>query len=241
MPEHLWVYGVVGGEAPVPAQLGVDPNSRVELVRAAGLAALTSSTRERWALRDAARFETLARSHARVLEAALARGPVVPFRVGTVLTDEAGVRELLTQARSTFVTALRRLRGCAEWGVKVSVPQLAAVASVATVPASPRDRLALAHTAGADPSRDAGDAFLRRVHGRLAGHAGDVLINPPAEGPPLASEADVALDARYLVADDQARAFAAEAAQLARDARDHGMALELSGPWPAYHFSALAA
>lgn len=240
MPEHLWMYGVVDGEAPVPAQLGVDPNYRVQRVRAAGLAALVSHVGYdehtlRAALQDQAAFETLAASHERVLDAALANGPVLPLQVGAVFATEAGVRELLAQAYSAFATTLRRLRGRAEWGLKVYAPRQVAVPRIATPVLSGTD-----HRAGwdaADRSADDIEPFLLVIHARLTDHACDVLVKsaPPGSLAP----AGLVLDARYLVADEHAGAFGAVASQLAGTAREYGMQLDLTGPWPAYHFSAL--
>ena len=246
MAEHLWVYGVVGGQVLAPAQPGIDPSYRVQLIRCAGLAALVSRVRYdeltlRAALQDMEALETLARAHERVLDAALERGPVVPFRIGAVFVTEAGVRELLTQAQASFANALRRLRGRAEWGVKVyALHQVAA--PVASTPASSgTDYLARRRSARAAAERERHDVeeLLLATHRQLTDCASDTRVSPTLDGPLTRTDADMVLNAAYLVADDDADQFSAIAAQLAHDAHDRGMALELTGPWPAYHFSSL--
>src|SRR5262245_27728796 len=123
-----WVYGVVGASGTyAPRVAGVDPGHDIELVREGELAALTSavgftedSLRE--ALEDLARLESIARAHERVLDDALRRGPVVPFRIATLYETHEHVREMLGREHTTLVAALRRLRGKAEWGVKAYGP-----------------------------------------------------------------------------------------------------------------------
>jgi hypothetical protein len=246
MREHLWVYGVVGGEVPPPAVSGVDPSYRVQVIRCAGLAALVSRVRYdehtlRAALQDMDALETLARSHERVLDAALEHGPVVPFRIGAVFVTEAGVHELLAQAQASFATALRRLRGRAEWGVKVYALHQVAAPPASTPPSSGTDYLARRRSARAAAEREHQDVeqLLVATHRRLTDCASDTRVNPTMDGPLTRGDADMVLNAAYLVADADADQFSAVAAQLARDARDRGMALELTGPWPAYHFSSL--
>lgn len=191
----------------------------------------------RAALQDRAVFAALAHVHARVLDAALARGPVVPFRVGAVFADEAGVRELLAQAQAGLMTALRRLRGRAEWGVKVyALHEATAPVSMASV--TDADHHTLVH---AVRTSEAVERLLLVIHARLTDHASDVMVTPASEGTPPRTDANLVLDARYLVVDTHAGAFGAEAAELAREAGDQGMQLELTGPFPAYHFSALVA
>jgi gas vesicle protein GvpL/GvpF len=246
MPEHLWVYGVVSGQMPAPAQPGIDPGYRVQLIRAAGLAALVSRVGYneyalRAALQDMDALETVARAHERVLDAALACGPVVPFRIGAVFVTETGVRDLLTQAQMAFVKTLARLRGHAEWGVKVYALHQVAAPAASTPPSSGTDYLARRSSARATAVRERHDVeeLLLATHQQLTDHATETRVSPPLDGPLTRSDADMVLNAAYLVADADAHEFGAVAAQLARDARDRGMALELSGPWPAYHFSSL--
>jgi hypothetical protein len=47
------------------------------------------------------------------------------------------------------------------------------------------------------------------------------------------------LNAAYLVADGDVEGFRALVADLAGHHRNGGVEVELTGPWPAYHFSAV--
>src|SRR4051812_175624 len=174
MAEHLWVYGVVGDQVPAPAQRGVDPSYRVQLIRCNGLSALVSRVRYneytlRAALQDMDALETLARAHERVLDAALEHGPVVPFRIGAVFVTEAGVHELLAHAHDAFASALRRLRGRAEWGVKVYALHEVAAPPASTPPSSGTDYLARRRAARVAAERDRQDVeqLLLATHRQL--------------------------------------------------------------------------
>src|SRR5919202_4077179 len=109
MAEGLWLYGVVSADAPDPPSLtGPDGRHRVQLLRHAGLAALVAAVplgefgaealRER--LEDLERLEALARAHEEVLDAALALGPVVPFRLCTIYEGAEGLRAMLERERA---------------------------------------------------------------------------------------------------------------------------------------------
>jgi hypothetical protein len=73
------------------------------------------------------------------------------------------------------------------------------------------------------------------LHARLCERAAGAALHPPQHRELSAHRNEMVLNAVYLVADGDADAFGALVAALAR--RSHGLALELTGPWPAYNFS----
>jgi Gas vesicle synthesis protein GvpL/GvpF len=109
------VYGIVPAETPLdgaPPGVAGAPVSRVE---AGGVAALVSPI-EGDELR-ATRRDLL--SHSAVLEHAVAAGPVLPLRFGTVLRDEeAVVSELLEPRRDELAALLERFERLVELRVK---------------------------------------------------------------------------------------------------------------------------
>src|SRR5919109_2066657 len=109
------VYGIVPAETPLDgAPLGV-AGAPVGRVTAGDLAALVSPV-EGDELR-ATRRDLL--SHSAVLEHAVAAGPVLPLRFGTVLRDEdAVVEELLEPRRDELSGLLRRFERLVETRVK---------------------------------------------------------------------------------------------------------------------------
>ena len=223
-----WVYGVIDAAGTyAPRVGGVDPCHDIELVRQGELAALTSTvgfTEEslQASLEELAELESIARAHERVLDDALRRGPVVPFRIATLYESREHVREMLAAERTPLVAALRRLRGKAEWGVKAYAP--AAPASAAP-PASGADYLAR-KTAGRHAAEEV-DAAVDAVHERLRAQASGAVLNP-------ARDRGMLLNAAYLVADADVPVFRALVSELSGR---HRIPLQLTGPWPAFHFS----
>jgi hypothetical protein len=244
----LWAYGVLDGDvADLPQRRGVDPAHTVELIRHDGLAAVVSQVPldefgERGlheSLEDLDRLEVLARAHEQVLDEALRRGAVVPFRMCTIYESPARVHEMLARERDQLTAALRRLRGMAEWGVKGYVVDRVDGEGAAAEPSSGAAYLSRkrADRDAAEIARQAIDAAVNTVHAELRERAADAVLSPPQAGPLSGHDGEMVLNAAYLVADPDVDGFSALVAELAgRHARD-GLELALTGPWPAYHFS----
>ena len=247
----LWAYGVLEGDAAEPLECrGVDPAHDVELVRHAGLAAVVSQVPldefdERGlheSLEDLERLEELARTHQRVLDEALRRGAVVPFRICTIYESAARVQEMLAHERDHLTAALRRLRGMAEWGVKAYADGRVDGDGAPDEPSSGTDYLVRKRA-----DRDATELARREVgaavdalHARLRERAADAVLIPLQSGPLAGHEGEMVLNAAYLVADADVDRFSALVAELGSRHVREGLELELTGPWPAYHFSEAA-
>jgi hypothetical protein len=237
-----WVYGVLAGDAPRPPRCrGVAAEHDVELIRHAGLAAVASpvpldrfdTAALRQSLEDMETLETLARRHAHVLDGALRIGPVVPFGLCAVFASERGVRTMLAREHAELSDALRQLSGMTEWGVKAYVTDPPAPAA-AHPPASGVEYLTRRRAERAGHA-DRG-TIVDAVHARLADRAAGAVLCAPQD-PRLSGHAGrMALNAAYLVAGSDAGAFAEIVSQAGDRHRDDGIEVELSGPWPAYHF-----
>ncbi|MCU1422542.1 MAG: gas vesicle protein [Solirubrobacterales bacterium] len=248
----LWVYGVLGGDAgdPTPRR-GVDPAYDIGLIRYAGLAAVASPVPlaqfgERGlseSLEDLDRLEALARAHEQVLDDALSAGAVVPFRMCTIYEREERVLEMLARERAPLTAALRRLRGMAEWGVKAYVAGREANQAATDAPASGTDYLSRKRAGrdAAEAARRALEVTVQEVHVRLHEQAADTVLSAPQDRGLSGHDGQMVLNAAYLVADADAGEFGSLVAELARRHRPDGLELELTGPWPAYHFSEAAA
>jgi hypothetical protein len=256
-PQHgdqrlgLWLYGVMDGDtAGPPERRGVDSAHDVELIHHAGLAALVSAVPLdefderglRETLEDLDKLEVLARAHELVLDEALQVDAVVPFRICTIYASSARVEEMLEHEREPLTAALRRLRGMAEWGVK-AYAVAGANGAEAGEPVSGADYLSRkrAARAAAEGARQAVDTAVEHVHARLRERAADAVLSPPQDSRLTGREAEMVLNGAYLVGDADADDFGALVAELAARHLADGMQLELTGPWPAYHFSDAAA
>ena len=250
-----YVYGVVPA-AQVPGDAfaearGVSPAGGVVLVADEELAAIASDVplaefgeaaiAEN--LHDPAWLEEKVRAHEAVLEAALERGPLVPFRFGTIYRSDEQVRQMLRE-NSRLGTTLERLRGTFELGVKAFFDEDAfdrshdddstsgdAEGGRAYLLRKQRERR-LADERSAFAADCAGDS-----HERLAAAAEEGRANPPQRPEVTGGSAGaMILNGAYLVRAERREAFKDAVTELESDYGPRGVSYELTGPWPAYNF-----
>jgi len=239
----VWVYGIVGaGLDEVPVRDGVDGHA-VEVHAHGELAALISHVP--WQAFDEAalaqRLEDLedvaglARAHDGVLEAALAEGAVVPFRLCTIYSSIQRLDAMLESETTTLAAALRRLTGSQEWGVKAfaSTPVAATADEPSPVSGTAYLTLKRERRDAADDEREATETAVASIHAQLAERARAAVVSAPQDRSLSGHDAEMLLNGSYLVPADGAEAFHLLVDQLARE---HGLELELTGPWPPYHF-----
>jgi hypothetical protein len=246
MPEgaHIWAYGIVPGSQAPPDAHGVEGRP-VGLVVHGGLGALVSAVpSDRFSaealqrrLEDLDTLAELARAHDAVLETALAHGDVVPFRMCTLHETPQAVRDMLVAEADRFAGELARLHDKTEWGVKgFAVPR--AEASPKERPASGAEYLARrrAQRRHAESAGDVLASAVAEVHACLAGCAAAAVASRPQDRRLSGRDLEMVLNGAYLVARDGADEFAGQVLALRRRHAESGLALELTGPWPPYHF-----
>jgi len=194
-------------------------------------------------LNDIAWLEAAARRHEEVLDALLRATTVIPLRLCTVYRSEDAVRDMLAAERAGLHEAIDRLRGQAEWGLKVFCDR----AALAQAAAAPGDGAAgqgegaaylarrRAEADARERAREVLDAVVREAHERLAAVAREALVNPLQGRELTGREDDMALNGVYLVDDDEVARLRAAAEEVA-DAAPEGLSFELTGPWPPYNF-----
>jgi Gas vesicle synthesis protein GvpL/GvpF len=185
-------------------------------------------------------LEDTARAHHAVVDALAERHPVAPLRLATIYLADDKVAALLGEQAPSLSSALERVRGRAEWGVKAfAAPRSDAPdTSPASASAGPgasyllrrraeRDRAQLGQT----QARDAAE----RAYGRLAELAVASRRYPPQDARLTGYQAEMVLNAAFLVDD-------AGATELTREISEWDTAvlrLELTGPWAPYSFATL--
>ncbi|MDN3058392.1 GvpL/GvpF family gas vesicle protein, partial [Streptomyces sp. SRF1] len=108
----------LGTGAPVRTLAAGPLTAVVQDVPAAGFG--EEALRQRLSDRD--ELERCARAHHAMITAVSALVPAVPLPLATLYLDDGRVREALGERRTSFLTALDRIAGRAEWGVKVYAP-----------------------------------------------------------------------------------------------------------------------
>ena len=158
---------------------------------------------------------------------------VVPMKLFTMFANRERAAAALTGRRRDIAPVLARIRGCREWGVRVTrrvapAPPSATAGSSGTAFLAAKKRARDDVRERAIRAADAAEAVVVTLS-RLARAA--VLREPPenAAAPPL-------VDAAFLVASANTARFRAAAGKSARACRDAGADLTLTGPWPAYNF-----
>jgi Gas vesicle synthesis protein GvpL/GvpF len=230
-----YVFGVVSAD-----DVG---RLRADAVEEGGLAALVAAVPlsdfgadvlpER--LNDRAWLEQRARAHQDVLQAIAESATVVPFRFGTIYRETDDIRGMLRDRREVLVSSLERVRGKLEIGVK------------AWAPAEGRGTAAAAEDSGRSylqsrldtlqQSRRASSLLAEAAeaaHARLLACAVEGVANRPQPRELTGRSEPMILNGAYLVTDPEP--LRAEAAALAAEYADRGIAFELTGPWPAYNF-----
>ena len=225
----VYLYCVLPEDAPPPATAGLD-GAPLRALRAAGVCVWVADV-------AAAPTPTLARirEHDRVIRSAMDAGlSPVPIRFGQVVADDQALKAHL--AASDYPSRLERIRGAAEFGIRILDPtpppeadaadreEIASDAPVGAGAAHLRTLAARIHAAEARQSRAL--AAARDLDDRLAEWVTESHIEA-TDQPPGAVVA-------HLVQTDAADAYGARAHELS-----HGHAplrIIVTGPWPPYSF-----
>ncbi|MFC9647087.1 GvpL/GvpF family gas vesicle protein [Streptomyces sp. NPDC056937] len=199
-------------------------------------------------LSDRQELERCARAHHHVVSAVAARGPAVPLPLATLYRSDERARQILRQDAERFHTALRRIEGRVEWGVKVYAPP--------TLPPAPAPTPAAAPTGAGrgHPSSGDGRAYLDRKRGiqkrreqhhdeaLRAAETVDTAMRTVAAASrhlrthapePLEPGRTQVLNAAYLVDEKRSDDVARTIMGLRRST---GTDIEMSGPWVPYSF-----
>jgi hypothetical protein len=159
---------------------------------------------------------------------------VVPLKLFTMFSSRARAAADLAARLPEIRSVLDRIRGCNEWGVRVT--RRATLVWTAAVPAATSGTAFLAakkreresSRAGLVKATDAAErAFVALA--KLAREARRREAPESATSPPL-------VDATFLVAVARRVRFRTTARRLAKSCRSAGADLVLTGPWPAYNF-----
>jgi hypothetical protein len=232
----------------LPTDLAVD---HADLVGVACLVPADTFAAETFpaAVEDRDWLEARVLSHERVLEALLAVHDLVPFRFATICRDFAAARTLLVENALQLHRALAQVHGAQEWGVKLHVDPQGVRQALAVTSKAVRDLSTRITTSSA------GQAYflqkklektlqsevdivisdsLEQVRARLGGQAREcvgIAVRQSSGAPQR-----LAWKAAYLVDRQASLGFHTCLAELDGALRPSGLFMEVSGPWPPYHF-----
>lgn len=184
-------------------------------------------------------------AHETVIEHFLGAAAVLPMQLFTLFTTEARAIEHVVRDRRRISRILSRIAGHAEWGLRLTWDPAVAVKDVnGTRAPRAKGRTALTGAAYLARKRDLRDLTRARLQ-RARADAGRVYraVKTAATDARRRTEIEqaapgsrVVLDAAFLVPVARTRAFRIAVQRHARALKRSGVAVALSGPWPAYNF-----
>ena len=184
-------------------------------------------------LQDIEAISRQALAHASVIEFFFRRATVIPLKLFTLFSSDEKTRDDVKGRLPALRRLFAALRGLEEWGVRIVAGQ--AEAESARTLKSGRDYLQVKkrlHDRALTPSR----AAMRAVNGSLS-RLSRLATKTRKQGfPPPGRGRAYVFGASFLVRADRRRRWETEAASLGAELAAQGHLLEMSGPWPPYHF-----
>ena len=184
-------------------------------------------------LQDIEAISRHAVAHASVIEFFFRRAPVIPLKLFTLFSSDEKVREHLRSRRASLLKLFAGLRGLEEWGVRIVAGEVEAEAATSLKSGRHylqiKKRLSEQNAAPPRATVTAVNTALRNLR-RLASRERKESYPPPARGRPFV------IGASFLVEAKCRRAWKAAIAKNASALEKQGHRLEMSGPWPPYHF-----
>ena len=259
----IYVYGVIErGATVLPEIAGIADESSVRLHEYGGLAAVVSDVplvefgqaAIEAQLSDLVWLEKSVRRHQAVLDQVLALAALAPMKFATIYLDAARLECWLDEQQAHLLLLLAGLRNRQEWGLKLLVDRRVLAEHVAMYSEPVRELRAQINGKSqgaayflvrriqevtAEEVERVGFAIADAVHERLAGLSVAACINP-LPGEDVEPDVQMLLNSAYLVADAEVPTLQAAVDALVAEHGDNGFRFQLSGPWPAYNFVAMA-
>jgi gas vesicle protein GvpL/GvpF len=252
MPDTLvYVYAVgdrslahQGMSLVAPTGVGGEPVRTVVSGRLAAVVNSVDSTQFdedalRRNLEDLRWLERTARAHHGVVDAVGSRHPIAPMRLATIYLNDENVRTLLDERAGQFATALDRITGRVELGVKAFAVRTPEEPEPEVDPAAgPGAAYLMRRRAARDRATEGGQRVrdvAEEVHRRLSALAVGSRRYPPQDPRLTGYHDEMVLNAAYLVEHDRA----GDLTCAVEDVDAPGLRLETTGPWAPYSFAAL--
>jgi hypothetical protein len=183
-------------------------------------------------LEDVEAISRHALAHAAIVEFFFRRADVVPLKLFTLFSSDEAAAAHVRERRAELLRLFRSLHGLEEWGVRIVAGHAPAAAS--GVRPTGRDYLQVKKRLNETnaPSRAVRRAIEEALAalGRQASKTRAETFPAPAKGRPYVAGAS------YLVPVDGRAGWKKTVARVTAALAEQGHRLEMSGPWPPYHF-----
>lgn len=182
-----------------------------------------------------------ATSHEQILRAAMALGPVLPCRFGTLVADAAAARRLVESRAGIFEHFAALTQAADEWTVRIGYDKAAAIAAFLSA-GSGGPAGGAAYLLRRKREQEAATKLVPWLTDSVKAAAAGLMLDPPAwlraVNPGRARKGDSPLEPlltlSIVVARDGAAAFDQAVESLAAEIEPRGCHVHLDGPLPAY-------
>lgn len=179
---------------------------------------------------DAARMDqNAAKDHARVIAECFKHSTVLPFRFGTTFTDDDALRRSVRSNQKHFTANVERLRGKAEMHLKVLVDDICPTAHAAhAISVGQQYLTSLRESATRQRERQSkARALSVQMHRMFLPIAEEITCKRMESGKML-------LDIAHLIDNKTVQRYQNKYSSATLEMKECQM--QLSGPWPPYHF-----
>jgi len=184
-------------------------------------------------LQDIDAISRHALAHASVVEFFFQRAPVIPLKVFTLFSSDEKLRDDLRRRTARLRGLFTRLRGFEEWGVRIIAGGVEADGARTLTSGSDylqaKRRLAQQNAAPPPATVKETGAALKAL-GTLAARTRKQTFPSPAKGRSFVSGAS------FLVKSNRRARWNREVERIGAALAKRGHRLEVTGPWPPYHF-----
>lgn len=255
-----YLYGFLS-DGDAPSMAGIDGRSDLTLLAEAGICALASPVplaefgeeALRHHLNDLRWVEEKVRLHEAIVEAAMARGTILPARFCTLFADPQRILAAMRRNAPLLQEGFERVRGQEEWGVKGFCNREALQDSLLHADSTLLNSL----EAGSGGAPGHAYLFTKSLDAKLAARAREReeetvraavaairekvtdLLEKPCRVPEGTGKVAIVLHLACLVRKCKVQEFLVEVDRWNRVTGPEGLRLLTSGPWPPYHFSPL--
>jgi hypothetical protein len=184
-------------------------------------------------LQDVEGISRHALAHAAVVEFFFQRAPVIPLKLFTLFSSDEAARTSLLARAPRLKRMFADLRGHEEWGVRIVAGEIEQ--QTASLLKSGRDYLQTKkrlHDETVAPPR----AIIRAVNGALSSISKVAARTKKEAFPPAGTGRPYVAGASYLVKTTRRGDWKKTITKITMTLANQGHRLEMSGPWPPYHF-----
>jgi len=253
----IYVYGVVRTEDvnkdAFEGMEGISADSDIQFLSCGRMTAIVSQLQDesfspfaiRSTMRDTEWLKEHVAQHAGILAEVKDFMTVIPLRFGCVFSLPEEVKTFIDERESLLLESLDRLNNKSEFGIRVLcnvellrkrlADDASSTESLTGMPAGVASFLQSNQENAEDSMGDFVSSLSSRIYGDLKRGSSEALRKEI-----LIAESDsgdhVLLNATFLVAQAKEAQFRSKALSLASEYESQGIQIEVSGPWPPYHF-----